>query len=559
MTTSDPLPPSAPIREPLVIRDSVEWRDLELTGDAADALIRIEEGGRLHLRGGSVSRTGSWGSLVHVRGGELVLEEVRLEGAQEHYLLPEPRPARAGEDLHGAVLVTGGGRATLDRVQASGNAPALRVSVGEARARGCTFVGMKTAAVDVQADESGATLNDCRVEGTLYMASGRVSLRGGRLAGATLHFGARLELEECEVTAGLVAVDSTLAVCGGKGSAEGTVVFARGKSTVRLEQFVVERAGGRGVELQGAATARLEGGRICRTGNDGVAAFDASTLELEGTGFEEIGGAKVRLAGVSDGPADAEAFEFASPGGPGGDAAALIRARLDALDRSARPLFVERLATRADPGLREWTKSLVTTGSAALDLKERGPLVQVTGEVVGLEPTADGAWVLTADGLHRLRGGELTSWKLPAAGYLMAVDARGAVVATGRGLFDSASEALWPLPAGSAVSTIGLSPASVTVDGVESTGHPTDRVDWRVRIDRETGRASAPEITGQGGSWGSSCRKAVVTASGEARIYGDTLMWGERSFHLPGGIVTLAADGEGLLVGTGSGAVYRID
>ena len=73
-----------------------------------------------------------------------------------------------------------------------------------------------------------------------------------------------------------------------------------------------------------------------------------------------------------------------------------------------------------------------------------------------------------------------------------------------------------------------------------------------------SGQPGPYSVTGQGGYWGQLETTSVQTQQGEARLDEGTLTWQGRSWHLPGGITTLAADGDALLVGTAGGAVYRL-
>jgi hypothetical protein len=545
------------LHQTLVVNETLTWEDVVIGGDADGALIRVDAGGRLIIRGGHITRTGGWGSLIHVQGGDLVLADVTLAGAQEHYLLPEPRPPVGTDYLHGAVLVTASGQAKLTRVQASGNAPALRISIGKATVSDSTFSGTATAVVDVQA-ESRATLTDCQLEGTLYGAGSRITLRRCRLDGATTHYDTHLALENCDIRGSLCPTDGKLTVQGGEARSAGTVVFARDKAVVTLTDLAIRAAGGRGVELQGASNAHLQGGCISGTAGDGVAAFDAATLVIAGTTIEAVGGVPVLLAGASDGPEGADADEFARPGGPGGDASAILRQRLDAIGQDARLLLVERLADRADETLRRWATSCKVMGSAAMDLRDQGPLAKVKGAIIGLAPTGGALWILTRKQVHKASDGTITSWTLPAQGVLLAADSGGAIVATVQGLYNPQAGEGWPLPRSGAVSHLRLDGGTVHVDGGDTDGHPTDRSTWRFAMDRATGTVSPVTLVEQGGCAGPGIPTAVQTPAGEARIWSTSLQWQSRFYQLPGGITTLAADSDTLLVGTGDGEVYRL-
>ena len=553
--------PAGPLTEALVIRETVEWQDVHLAGDAPGALVRVEPGGTLRWTGGSLERTASWGSLVHVAGGVLELSGVRLSGAVEHHLLPEPRPEVVGRANHhgsGAVLVTDKGTATLGNVEASGRAPSLRGSGGSAKARACTLRGEETCVVNAGPD-AHLVLEGCDLHGGIDALFGRVLLEGGTVRWARAAWGAQLELRGAEVL-GMLRVDGArLTLLGGTGTSEGTVVFLVGKGRLRMEDFTLTSAGGRGLELQGASSATVKRCRITGTKLDGIAAFDAATLTVEDTHIENTGGHPILLAGASDGPEGAVAIEFARPGGPGCDPVELLRSRLDEVATDARHLFVERVSERSgDASLRDWATSARQMGATALDLREQPPVAKGEGAVVAIQPVSRGLWFLTGEAVYAVLDGEQRRWKLPRGVERLAADEDGAVVCGRDGLFVPLAKTTWPLQLRGPLSSLSLTFRTIVIEGGEDSGHPTDRSNWRLVVDRATGQPGELTLTGQGGFTGAPETTSVQTLQGEARLFEGTLTWQGRTWHLPGGITTLAADGDALLVGTAGGAVYRL-
>lgn len=193
------------------------------------------------------------------------------------------------------------------------------------------------------------------------------------------------------------------------------------------------------------------------------------------------------------------------------------------------------------------------------DLGELTPCVMGRGHVVSILPVGRNLWVLTRQSVCALLERSAHAWPLPEKGEWLAADDDGAVVCTRRGLFLPLTKTWWPLALRGPIGVVTLTSSTVVIDGGEDSGHPTDRSNWRLVVDRTTGVPGPLTITGQGGFWSASCeRTAVRTQKGEACLRNGVLSWQGRKWLLPGGATTLAAEGDGLLVGTDQGKVYRL-